>query len=585
MSSYGKLFKRMLYKQLLHQVSSIGIVYRQKSSEYIDWIDNALVEYASEFTARYDLLSSPFIGIMNRAFRTRRFSFLLNRYIVDYLATLFNAVHESPSGADGYLPLEDNPLNRFAIEAYEKRFGRRPHVTWTRRPSLVSRFLNIISRVAAVIYRSMMDGFVTGTRIKKYKVMREALYGLYGVNGYYFHDDVLIDGEHIKEKDLLLFSRGVPTESFRKEGYHDAMESPYGHFTLGALPIGIKQFFQRVIPKYVYCGSIALFSEASSDNFSIFYSLYLFFTSLAIPYEKVFSNYMVDAELGHDYHCARHIPESIVCQSYGVRYYLMHWSDISGHVDRYLCSFLSCDKYFVWGKVHMITAQEDNSIFEPTGYIFKKFIKEVRSRRHEVLKEIGINARGKIISFFDESFGGGDSFGSNAKMTAEHFVNFWKTALETAKTHREHTIVVKPKEMARYLWLDEPLRSEFLAVKKEIEALENACIVNEKKWSFIEVIGVSDIVITQGMFSSATIAIICGIDGLYLDEARYGHPFRELFKDKVVFDTSEALQEAVRLILDGKASALKYIPENVIREFDAYPDDKAVNRIAGILAG
>jgi len=103
-------------------------------------------------------------------------------------------------------------------------------------------------------------------------------------------------------------------------------------------------------------------------------------------------------------------------------------------------------------------------------------------------------------------------------------------------------------------------------------------IVDETKWSFIEVIGVSDVVITQGMTSSATIALICGIEGLYLDQANYDHPFSRDFKGIAVFEDKDSLLLMIRKILMGDGSVLKNIPEEMMRGFDGFFDDEGIER-------
>ena len=52
--------------------------------------------------------------------------------------------------------------------------------------------------------------------------MREAIWGLYGAYGYYFHDDFLVDNDKIKKEDLILFSRdGNPMNRGRTKAYDD----------------------------------------------------------------------------------------------------------------------------------------------------------------------------------------------------------------------------------------------------------------------------------------------------------------------------------------------------------------------------
>ena len=213
----------------------------------------------------------------------------------------------------------------------------------------------------------------------------------------------------------------------------------------------------------------------------------------------------------------------------------------------------------------------------PTGYVFKRFIKEVIVNRSKILSEMNIEVRGKIITFFDESFGG------ECKMTEDNYVTFWETALKLAIVEKNNTVVMKPKELKRYNSLSSDLKEKFLDIKSKMEKMPNVYIIDEKKWSFIEAIGVSDIVVTQGMTSSATIAIICGIEGLYLDQAQYNHLFLRLFKDRIVFDDHGKLLAMIHKIIEGNESPLRGIPEVVLRDFDTYNDDMGIERFRDAL--
>ncbi len=311
----------------------------------------------------------------------------------------------------------------------------------------------------------------------------------------------------------------------------------------------------------------------------LYWSIYMFFIDNALPYEKLFSHFTVVSELGHNVFYAGHIAEAIVCQNYGAKYYMTHYSDNSTPASKVVLPFLGCDRFLLWGRAFGRGIEADPRIFISTGYIFKDFVKRIAANKNKALSEMGINPKGKIISFFDESFGG------EILMTERHYVTFWETALRLAEKEKDNTVLIKPKVLHRYHNLSDGLREEFLDIRNRMGKMPNVQIVDWHKWSFIEVIGVSDIVVTQGMTSSATIAIICGIQGLYLDQARYDHAFSGLFKDMVVFDDPEKLLSMVQKIINGAENPLKNIPEDILREYDAFPDSRGIELFRDILSG
>lgn len=564
--------KHLLVRDLLSRSSSKGAAAKQRNGNYLEWISSHLIGFTNEFVQENKLLESYFIRGMNKAFKTTRFELLLKRWMVEYLEKTLKALDDSDE-----LILEDNSINRFIVEKYRLSFTVLPKIEWTKQPILSRKLCSILIRCAVIVYISLSKGMRISGKRKKYKVMREALWGLYDVGGYYFHDDFFIDGHNLKKEDLLLFSRGISAKGLRLKARHDVKRSPYAHFDLQSLSIGIGPFFSRIIPKYIISGSSVLFREINSDHFSLYWGVYLHFKYSALPYEKVFSHFEVISELADNSFTAAHIPEAIVCQNYGTKCYLMVYSDLAIKINEYMLSFLGCDGYMAWGSAHITGVEGEERILMLTGFPFKRFVKEVIANRKSVLSDMGIAAKGKIITFFDESFGG------ECKMTEENFVVFWETALKLAQTEEGSTVLIKPKELNRYHNLSDGLKKRFIDIKTEIENMPNAYIIDEIRWSFIECIGVSDIVVTQGMTSSATIAIICGIEGLYLDEARYGHPFSALFKGRIVFDDRLELLEMINKIIAGSESPLKDIPESLLRDFDAHKDDMGIDRFRDVL--
>lgn len=584
-SSIG--IKKFLYRDFLqllvpslHNSSAKPL---DKSADYLNWFNCCLVDHANDFVNTYDLNNSFFIKQLNSSFKTTRFKLLLKQWIVDYLSMPYSALfdfYNSTSNAVDKFPLFDNSLNRFAVEKFCQKFNTDfSKIEWIPQMSLGRRFLSVFIQALRIFYFCSRSGIKILNTKKRYKVMREAIWGLYDSGGYYFHDDFLVDEVKIKKNDLLLFSRiSVLWDEGRLKAYSDAKKSGYAHFFLPSLSIGINSLLFRIIPKYIFAGCSALSSQVKSSNFLLFQNIYWDFAFFALAYEKVFSHFKVTSELGHNYFSATHISESIVCQNYGVKYYLMHWSDDSVDMNKHIGSFLGCDNYLAWGKAHIrVVGGEGNIIL--TGYPFKVFVQRVICNRAKVLNEMNIAAHGKIITFFDESFG------DLCLMTEKHFVNFWQVALTVAESEKDSTIVIKPKGLERVKNLSDDMRNRFILIKEQLEKMSNVYILDSKRWSFIEAIGISDIVVTQGMTSSSTIAIICGILGLYLDEARYNHPFSQRFRDKIVFTEPEKLISMIRSVLRREESPLKIIPEELLRHYDEFPDERGLDLYRDILSG
>ncbi|MFH1846199.1 MAG: hypothetical protein ABH869_01435 [Candidatus Omnitrophota bacterium] len=575
-SYVGRVFLRNMLLNLREQ----GEVFPQRKGEYYEWLHSDLVEIAEGFVSKNGIENTFFTRKMNVVFGTDDFDTFFKKFISVYLSILFEKLDDFSHYKRGQkLVLEDSPLNRFGAEKYFSKFGRLETVDWKKSQGAVSKGVGIILKNIIVLQISLSRGLKFSPKKKKYKVMREALWGLYDTGGEYFHDDFFVDNKTIKEEDVVFYSRGLSAESSRVKSYNDVKRSEYANFNIKELSIGINIFFGRIIPKYIVSASSALFRELKSPNYSLFSSMFLYFLRYALPYEKIFSNYEIGSELGHNFYSPGHVVEAIICRAYGSKYNLMHWSDTAIKTSKYGKAYLNCDNYFVWGLAHVTGVEGDKTTIKPTGYVFKRFVKSVARRRNEILNKMKVDKRGKIVSFLDESFR------SRCKMTEEHYLNFWLTALNFARKNTNDTVLIKPKSIERYKDLSKERIKRFLKIKTELASFENVHILDDRKWSFIEVIGVSDIVITQGMCSSATIAIICGIEGLYLDEARYNHPFRELFTDRIVFNDSEKLLNMVERIIANEDSPIKDIPERLLRSFDTFEDDRGIDMFRSVLAG
>ena len=274
--------RRFLVKDLLSGLDSENHITAQQSIEYIGWIGFNIVDITTEFVLENKLLESYFVKGMNRTFRTGYFKELLNKWTLIYLLKLFDMLDyfvKHQSQPDKRLILEDVPINRFGVGKYCARFKTLPDIKWKTQAGLPRRLFSILMRPFSILYISLSKGVKISARREKYKVLRESMWGLYDVRGYYLHDDFLVDGNKIKQDDLLLFSRGKPTELYRVKAYNDAKSSPYAHFDILSLSLDAVCLFSRIIPKYIVSGSRILSGEIFSDNFSLYWSVYSSFLS------------------------------------------------------------------------------------------------------------------------------------------------------------------------------------------------------------------------------------------------------------------------------------------------------------------
>jgi hypothetical protein len=550
----------------------------QKRPEFLEWLGNSLVADVEEYVDQEKHFQSDFIHKMDRLFKTDRFKQLLNKWLVDYWLRLHEVFeHYSTIVPERELRFIDIPLVRFASKKYIAASGREPKIKWVKAPGMIVRILVLLKIITVTTFCCFRSGLKLFGSRRSFKLMREALWGLKSFGGLYFHDDFIVDNDNIGKEEVLFFSRGQNNEECRTLAYKDMCQSPYAHVDLLKVPLSLKQLFKRVLPLYFIKGPALLFQQFFSRDFFLFAELYLFLVVRSMPYEKVFSEYNIKAELGHNYFSAAHIPEAIVCQSHGARYYLFHWSDNTTLVNSYLTSFLGCDRFFIWGRAHIQVPHNQTCC---SGYFFKQLISVAVSQKSVLRQRMGIDASKLVVAFFDESFGG------MCKMSEDNYMAFWQTILHLSERRADLHILIKPKELRRYERLSPGKKQMFLKILSQLSAKKGVTVLDSLKWSFIEAIAVSDIVVSQGMTSSSTIAIICGVPGLYLDQANYyDHPFSRKYRNSIVFNDAEALIAALEQFADGQANPLALIDKATLRQFDEFEDDRALDILRWTISG
>lgn len=554
----------------------------QRKAQYLEWLNSTVITVTEEFISQNNLIASDFVKGLNSIFKTSRFEVFLKRWTLEYILKLFNRLQDievfCPDGI-AELSLWDIPINRFGVSKYFQQFGVTVRVCWLKKPGMFRALFILAPQIFIILYLSLNRGFKLNGRKRNFKVMRECLWGL-NKRGFYYHDDFLVDGDKVKKDDLLLFARSYIKKSpDRLDAFKEAEQSRYHCCSLGALKIGKMVFIKRVLLKYIYKYVSLILSSMHSEHFIYFTSIYTYFITFALPYEKIFSNFNVASELAHTYFSVSHIPEAIVCENYRARYCFMQWSDYSLNLDIYTQSFMGAHYFLLWGRSHLHGKEGGYCDIKFIGFVFKKFINDVMANRQKVLSLMQIVPSGRIISFFDESFGG------EVKMNEGHFVNFWELALISANRYPLDTIVIKPKSIS---YLDRLSVANARRLKNILDNLKrcpNVHILDPIKWTFIEAIGISDIVINQGMASSAGIALMCGVDALYYDEAHHDHIFSRATDLGLVFDNPGALLARVDEILNSVNRPTKIIPEDIMRGFEDHSDNNGIDRLRDILLG
>ncbi|MFC1510868.1 hypothetical protein ACFL5U_00575 [Candidatus Margulisiibacteriota bacterium] len=219
MSKIKNYFRNLVRKTIsgdsLSLLSSLSPGNIRRNSEYLEWFGAKVVGFVNEYIDKNQILDSFYLKRLNKIFKTDRFNLFIKKWLMDYFYLLFgmlNNLAEQNSQTGRTIELEDDSLNHFIVEKYLARFNAPIKICWKPKVSLVCKVLKIFKLLFSLLVVSLGTGIKFNSEVKKYKVMREAVWGLYDIGGKYYHDDFFVDGRIIKKEDLLLFTRGTPTE-------------------------------------------------------------------------------------------------------------------------------------------------------------------------------------------------------------------------------------------------------------------------------------------------------------------------------------------------------------------------------------
>ena len=169
-----------------------GLYYRinEEVMECTDFVYNILKLEGCQFTKVY-----------NEKFKTNKFKpFVLkwvSFYVFELLTCLYRAHLDKPSKK--VLHLRNNLLNRQIYEWWSRKTGNKIQVRWLGESEAKAGLEAITSILALFIYNLLSHGLCLPVRPKKFKIMKEAVWGL---RSRVFRDDFFVDNEKLLKKDF-----------------------------------------------------------------------------------------------------------------------------------------------------------------------------------------------------------------------------------------------------------------------------------------------------------------------------------------------------------------------------------------------
>ncbi len=183
------------------------------------------------------------------------------------------------------------------------------------------------------------------------------------------------------------------------------------------------------------------------------------------------------------------------------------------------------------------------------------------------------------MTFFD------NSFNDSIHLTRRFFLNYLEIIEEFCKNNTAVHVFLKPKNnKARVFESLGDKIGQYKEIWNKLINRSNFIYLDPIEFGFEESLAVSDVCISMGLNSPSTVALICGKNALYFDDTgnKY-HPFAKKYENIIVFEDKDRMFRQLNNILNGQFNCRDVLSDEIIREYDAFNDENALERLRGHL--
>ncbi|OGW75328.1 MAG: hypothetical protein A2Z72_08325 [Omnitrophica bacterium RBG_13_46_9] len=509
------------------------------------------------------------VGYYNRILNTKKFEAYIKKVICHQVFILLKALYViTLSGRyNKKILISANTVNKFIVKHMEDKYKIKYGVRWVT-PSWKLFFL--FAYYAWLIKEFIRRGLVFNRNKKNYKLSKEALSGTYNsVLG----DDVEIDGRTFKKEDILMvqFSRAPQ----RDRAFKEAIKMGFNTACVPDLKININRnlfgvlFFYFLIPLKSY---FLLFAD---DRSHLFYYIVLFHKR-CFPIEILLNLYNIKCYISNK--VWGDIEETIVLNKYGTKNIIFHLNDLTAY-RVHTFAFIAHNIYFTWGDIHYDCHSANYFVDKKLniGCPYKRSYNEACNNKEEIIKQIpNFKKEKKTVVFFDTAF-------DNSTYCTEEFLLQYLSLIKEFCDNKgkELNILLKPKgKPNEERGISQENRERYEKLWKGLLGCEGFILIDSLKWDAEKIMSISDVCVNMGINSPGTIALICGKNALYFDATgNEHHPFAKKYKDILVFEDKNLLFKQIENILNGKFNCRRILTKEEIRLYDAFDDDRALDRL------
>ena len=375
---------------------------------------------------------------------------------------------------------------------------------------------------------------------------------------------MLIDNLHFNNKDVIFYTKGnIAKNLYRAEAKLQLEQAGYTVVDMSKMAINLKRGFRAFVTLYVYMvlSAVCRYKIYQVEDIIVFnlsaYNHFVFLTNYN-------SNLHYSNSVGDE------ISGTIMMNFWGCKNFVYHLSDMTTYQGVFH-AYHAHNIFYSWGPIHRT--------FDSGHYFHDKIVNVgcifISAYKDAINTNIVKSSAQKVILVCDSSF-------DNCCHQSEDFYLDFLDLLQ---------IIAAEIRDARFF---------FKAKRFDFKTLADG-FTEQKKKSFLDKMGIlkstnrfdfyysdtqleslfpkADLVISMGINSPCTIALLCGKEALYYETSGNDqHPFSK-YKNQIIFNDKEKLLSSVKKILNKEITVFDYIDDKLLSSFDYFRDGKALSRL------
>lgn len=504
---------------------------------------------------------------LNKCFATKKFEAFIKKRILRHVLSILRSMHLAYKYEGQCIALlKDDAINRYVVKETLEKFGS----IEVKYICVYTNFIVAVEYIFWLLKEFIRRGVAWNKETPYFKILTEVCAELHRK---VLKADILVDNQCFSRDDILFCCYAVK-DKLRKDQFTKVADKGYHTFCVPDARFNIKKNFIEILHLY-FLVPLSLYIRLIRIRIHYLFPYYVDFFKEGFPVEVIMSNFRIGCNISYINY--DDIARTIVFNRFGIKNVLYHWTDLTVFpTSQY--AFIAHDIYFVWGNIHYDYNCNNYYVDKKIiiGCIFKKAYNENILRRDVIMGRIkGLKTKLKIVSFYDTTF---DNY---LQYTEEFYLDYLELIERFLRNRKDVNVLFKSKKIFfERIKLSSVNQPKFRALFSSLMRYDNFIPLDPYNWSAEDVVAISDVCISQGLTTPATIALICGKNAFYFDNTGNNyHPLAQKYKDIIVFDDSELICRQIDYVLNGEFSCSQVISKQDLRAYDAFSDDNAFERL------